>query len=420
MDASIPEGGQSPTESRSLLHNRDFMVLWSGQLISTLGTSASQVVFPLLILALTNSPAAAGIAAALESIPYIVFSLPVGALVDRWDRKRVMILCDTGRALTLASIPVAMALNRLSLTQIYVASLVEGTLFVFFNLSETAAMTRVVPTKQLPEAAAQNEVGYSSAAIIGPSIGTFLYQAVSHAAPFIADAVSYGASVISLFFIKTRFQAEVRSETQNLRAEIVQGLTWLWGKPLIRFMAMLTGGLNLVDSATVLIIIVLAKQMGAQDAQIGLIFSLAGVGAILGAVIGGRIQKRFHFGPVIISSVWSQVLLFPLLILVPRFYMLGVVMALIYFAVPIYNVTQFSYRLALIPDAMQGRVNSTFRLIALGTRPLGAALAGILLEKVGAVPTVILFAGWYVLIALATSANVHVRTAPPISQVSTE
>src|SRR5512142_1630524 len=234
MDESNPERVEAPIPARSLLHNRDFMLLWSGQLISTLGTSASTIVFPLLILALTNSPASAGLAAALEAIPYIVFSLPVGALVDRWDRKRVMILCDTGRALTLASIPVAMAFNRLSLAQIYIASLVEGTLFVFFNLSETAALTRVVPTRQLPGAAAQNEVGYSSAAILGPSIGTFLYQAVSRGAPFIADAISYGASVLSLFFIKTRFQAEVQNRTQDLRAEIGQGLAWPWSTPLIR------------------------------------------------------------------------------------------------------------------------------------------------------------------------------------------
>ena len=81
-----------------LRHNRDFMFLWGGQVVSTLGSMTSQVIYPLLILALTDSPTAAGMAGALRFIPYVVFSLPVGALIDRWDRKRVMICSDVGRA----------------------------------------------------------------------------------------------------------------------------------------------------------------------------------------------------------------------------------------------------------------------------------------------------------------------------------
>ena len=118
------------------VRNRDYMLLWSGQVVSTLGSAASGIVYPLLILALTNSPAAAGFAGALAALPYLIFSLPVGALIDRWDRKRVMILCDVGRGLTLASIPIAMALHVLTVWQIYAAAFVEGSLFVFFNIAE--------------------------------------------------------------------------------------------------------------------------------------------------------------------------------------------------------------------------------------------------------------------------------------------
>src|SRR5881398_347608 len=102
------------------------MLLWSGQLVSTLGSAASGIVFPLLILAITNSPAAAGIAGALSMLPYALFSLPAGALIDRWDRKRVMILCDTGRAVLFASIPVAMALDVLTVWQLYANAFLEG------------------------------------------------------------------------------------------------------------------------------------------------------------------------------------------------------------------------------------------------------------------------------------------------------
>src|ERR1051326_6280022 len=122
----------------SLWRNRDYMLLWSGQVVSNIGTQVSQLAFPLLILALTQSPALAGIAAALRALPYLIFSLPAGALIDRWDRKLVMIICDTGRALALGSIPVALLLGHLSIAQIFIVTTIEGTLFVFFNIAEVA------------------------------------------------------------------------------------------------------------------------------------------------------------------------------------------------------------------------------------------------------------------------------------------
>src|SRR5262249_55681404 len=106
----------------ALWRNKNYMLLWSGQVVSTIGSSGSQIIYPLLILALTDSPAAAGIAASARALPYLLFSLPVGALVDRWDRKRVMIWSDIGRAVAVASIPLAMAFDALSLPQIYVVS----------------------------------------------------------------------------------------------------------------------------------------------------------------------------------------------------------------------------------------------------------------------------------------------------------
>src|SRR5919198_123768 len=176
-----------------LFRNRDYMLLWSGQVVSTLGSSASGVVYPLLILAITASPAAAGIAAALGNLPYLIFSLPAGALIDRWDRKRVMINCDVGRALTVASIAIALWLDALTVWQLYIA--------------EVAALPRVVPKEQLPQASAQNEAAFATAHIVGPSVGTLLYQGLGRAAPFAADAISYVASVVSLLFIRTPFRA---------------------------------------------------------------------------------------------------------------------------------------------------------------------------------------------------------------------
>lgn len=400
--------------------NRDYMLLWGGQVISTLGSTALSVVYPLLILAITDSVAAAGIASGLRSLPYLIFSLPVGALIDRWNRKRVMIWCDCGRALAALSIPIALWFDALTIGQIYGVAFVEGSLFVFFNIAEVAAMPRLVPAHQLPQAAAQNEAAFGAAHIMGPSIGTVIYQTIGRSAVFLFDAFSYVVSAVSLVLIKTEFRAAKVEPSRDLRREILDGLRWLWGKPLIRYMAFLTGGMNLVGAATPLIVIVLAKDLGASDIDIGVIFSIGGIGGIVGSLIGGQIQKRFTFGQVIIAVSWAQALLFPLYLLVPRFALLGVMYALIYMTGPVYNVVQFSYRLALIPDALQGRVNSTFRLLAFGFIPIGAAVSGFLLERIGTAATVGAFAALHLVLAVMTTFNHHVRGARSLEQIAAD
>jgi predicted MFS family arabinose efflux permease len=390
------------------------MLLWSGQVVSTFGSSAASIIYPLLILAITDSPAAAGVASALRAVPYLLFSLPVGALVDRWNRRRVMIVCDVARALAVLTIPLALWFDALTLWQIYAVAFCEGSLFVFFNLAEVAALPRVVATADLPRAAAQNEAAFGAAQIAGPSFGTLLFQALGRGAPFVADAISFAVSALSLSLIDTPFRAAREASPRALRSEIAEGLRWLWSRPLIRSMALLTGAMNFIHAATPLLLIVIAKNMGASDLDIGFVFSIGGIGGIAGSLIGGRIQRRFSFGQVIVAVIWVQALLFPLYLLVPRFLALGVVYALIYTLSPVYNVVQFSYRLALIPDALQGRVNSTFRLLAFGFNPLGAALCGVAIEHFGSTPTLLLFAAFYLGMAVSTQLNPHVRNAAPI------
>ncbi|MDQ6694426.1 MAG: MFS transporter, partial [Chloroflexota bacterium] len=211
-----PEKGE-PDPRPSLLHNRDFMLLWSGQVVSALGSNISGLVFPLLILSLTNNDTVlAGFAGALGSLPYLLFSLPVGALIDRWNRKRVMMICDGCRALNSASIPLAIFLGGLTVGQLFVNAFIEGSFFVFFNIAEVASLSRVVEKRQLPQASAQNEAGFISASLAGPPVGAFLFQTIGRAFPFVVDAVSYGVSVISLGFIKTEFQGERKVEERHL------------------------------------------------------------------------------------------------------------------------------------------------------------------------------------------------------------
>ncbi len=413
MLATSAQPPAPPRRRASLWRNRDYLLLWSGQGVSSAGTQVSGIAFPLLILAITGSPAQAGLAFALRSLPYVIFSLPVGALIDRWDRKRVMILCDLGRAVALASIPIALALGLLTIAQLYIVAFVEGSLFVFFNLAEVACLPRVVATEQLPAASAQNQATEATAAVVGPSLSGVLYS-VSQALPFAADAVSYLASVVSLLFIRTQFQGERARPTRSLWAEIREGLAWLWHHPLIRYIAFLTGGWNFTGAGLPVLVIVLAQAQGADSVAVGVMFAIGAVGGIVGALIAPALQRRLSFGGAIRGTVWISALLFPLYAVAPNPVLLGVVTALSFSVGPIYNVVQFSYRLSLIPDALQGRVNSVFRLLAFGFQPLGAALTGVLIQTIHAVPTVLALSAVMLALAILTQLNPHVRRAQPV------
>ncbi|HET8909199.1 MAG TPA: MFS transporter, partial [Ktedonobacterales bacterium] len=231
-----PDGVPERPETARLFHNRDWLLLWSGQLVSVVGTQISQLAYPLLMLALTKSPAQAGFISSARILPYLLLGLPAGAFVDRWDRRRVMIVCDAGRALALGSIPIALALGRLPLAQLYAVALVEGTLNVFFNLAETAALTRVVAREQIPSAITLNEVTLSTGTMLGPALGGLVF-AIGQGFAFLADAVSYTVSVVSLFFIRAELSAARVAEPKRLLDDMREGVVWLWRQSLMRFLA---------------------------------------------------------------------------------------------------------------------------------------------------------------------------------------
>jgi predicted MFS family arabinose efflux permease len=363
---------------------REYLLLWGAQVVSNLGSYATGIIYPLLVLALTQSPTQVGIVSALRIGPYLLLSLPVGALIDRWNRRRVMLVCDVGRAVAVGSLPLALAFDGLTMGQLYLVAVIEGTLMVFFNIAETAALPRVVATAQLPQAVAQNQVGFAAASIAGPAIGTWLYAALGKGWPFVVNALCFAVSASAIWRLRARFAPAPAAGRPDLRREIAEGLRWLWNDQLVRRMALITGVSNGVQAAIPLLLIVLAQTRGATESQIGVIFSLAGVGGMVGALVGGLAQRRFRFGSVIVGTLAVQALLFPLFGIAAGAWTLGLVFGAMQFFGPIYNVVQFSYRIARIPDALQGRVNSSFRLIAFILNPVGSLVCGVLIEQAGA------------------------------------
>jgi predicted MFS family arabinose efflux permease len=382
--------------------------------VSTLGSHTAGIVYPLLVLALTGSPEVVGWVSALRITPFVLLCLPVGAMVDRWDRRRVMLWCDLGRGLVVGSLPLAMLWSAPSIWHIVAVAVVEGTLMVFYNLAEVAALPRVVPRPHLAQASAINQVGYAAAGIAGPALGTALFQ-VSRALPFAADALSYAVSAFTLWRLRGDFSPVPASAPRHLGAEVMVGLRWLWREKIVRRMAMLTGAMNFVEASVPLLLIVMAQQMGASAVEIGLIFSAGGVGGVLGSLVGGRIQRYLSFGRVIGGVVLLLALLFPLYAACPSPLWLGVVFGLMEFLGPVYNVVQFSHRIALIPQGLEGRVNAGYRFIAHLLSPVGAAVCGVLIERAGSGWTLAFFASIFGLLAVAALASRTIRHEPSLT-----
>lgn len=384
-------------------------------MVSTLGAQSTSLIYPLLILALTGSPAQASWAAALRMLPYLLLSLPVGALIDRWDRRRVMLVCHGGRVLAVLSLALAIATDHLLLVHIYGVAVVEGAFHVFFNIAETASLRRVVALPQLPQATAQNQAGFAAAGVVGPALGSWLFQAAGRAVPFVVDVLCHLAGAWAVWRMRTSFTPAPVQAGRRLRSEVAEGLRWLWQQRLVRDMALITSGVNFVQAAIPLLLIVRARELGASEAQIGLVFSLGGIGAVAGAALGAAVAHRLSFVQAIAGSMAIQAALLPLMLWGSTPWWLGVVYALFMLVGPVYNVVQFSHRIALIPDALQGRVNSSFRLVAFALHPVGAALCGLLLERSGSLPTIWVFGLVYGVLALVALFDPPVRHAPRLS-----
>lgn len=397
-------------DSGSFWRNRDFLLLWSGQVVSTLGSSVSGLALPLLVLALVHSPAQAGLVVAIQMVPYLLFSLPVGALIDRWNRKRAMIYCDLVRWLALGSVPLAFALGHLSVAQLYIVAFVEGTARVLFELAQIASLPRVVPPAHVPRAYAMSTITDYLASLFGPNLGALIISlarttVMGAILAYLVDSVSYLASVFSLGAVRTTFQTErVEGQKRSLWQEIREGLHFLWQQRLLRILALLTMSVNFFQAGIRLDIIVLVNdQLHLNTLLLGLILGADGIGGLLGGLIAPWIQERLRFGQLIIGSVlvWSVALVVATLasaaipLIISR-----VLVGLIW---PIYGVAVVSYRLSLAPDELQGRVNSSFRLLTYGIESVGAAVGGLLLVPLGPRLSLGLVAGGLALSAIVAS-----------------
>jgi len=400
-----------------LLRNRDYVIRFAGGIVSTLGTRISGVAFPLVVLALTHSALQVGVVSALGNLPPLVVGLPAGVLVDRWDRKKVAIVCDSIRGLNLASVAAVLALGHLTIEQLYVNSLADGVASVLFFTAIQASTRRIVPPQQLAQNARYDQIAVFTLGTLGPPLGGILYG-IGEAVPFLADAISYAASVVSLLFVRAEFQLERPVERRNFLKEVHEGLAWVWRHGTLRSLLVASTLFQAARTGTLLVLIVLSRRAGATPFEVGAILALMGIGGVIGALLSHPIQKTFTIGQISIGVVWVYALLYPLLAVVPNPLLFGVIAAAWSVALPAMLVVQGAYRQLLVPDPVQGRVASIARIAAWSAQSAGAALAGMLLQSVGGRGTIA--AGFLALVAVGVIMvrAPDIRRAPHLANVS--
>jgi predicted MFS family arabinose efflux permease len=387
-----------------LRRNRDFLLLWSGSAVSILGSTASTVAYPLLVLAVTGSAADAGLAGFVALLPMLLFQLPAGMLVDRWDRRRVMIVADAVRAVALGSIVGALALGHPHLWHILVVGFVEGTLSVCHELAAGAAVPNVVHPSQLSAALARNEARERGATMLGTPLGGILFG-LGRAVPFVLDALSYLVSLVTLLFIRKDFQARRTAERPHLLA----GVTWLWHNAFLRTATFLVAGSNLVFRAMFLVVVVMAGEKGASPAEIGVLFGVAGAAGLLGSLAASWCRRTLSLRTTVIGANWLWALLMAVIVTTDNYYVLGLAYAGMWFVGPLWNVAVASYQLEITPDHLQGRVLGAVSTLAFGAVPLGSLAGGYLLDALGPRAAALVLTGWMVALAAAATFSRAVR-----------
>ena len=397
-----------------LRRNRDFQLLWGGQAVSLLGSQTSKIAYPLLVLAMTGSPAKAGIAGFAAMLGYLLFPLPAGGLADRHDRKRIMIACDAIRLAAVGSIAIAGWAAHITYVQVLVAGFAEGTASVFFGVAQRAALPMLVHPSQRSLAVSQNEARQNAAQLAGPALGGTLFG-LSWAAPFAADALSYLASLVTLPFIKTPMQAAAAvaapAASRKLRAELGEGLAFTWRQPFLRYSAFFAASVNVLLQVLTLGLIVLARHDGASSAQIGLIVGCMGAGGLAGAFAAPWVQRRIPAGITITGCMWTWAVLLTLIVLVRVPLWLCPIVAVLGFVGPSWNVSVQTYRMQITPNELLGRTSSVAMQIAWGVIPLGSLLAGFLLQALSPAVAITVVAAGMAVTALAATIVAPVRDA---------
>jgi MFS family permease len=388
-----------------LWRDRDFLKLWGGQGISELGSQVSQLALPTVaILLLHATPFQVGLLAAFEFLAFPVLGLFAGVWVDRLRRRRIMIACDVGRMLALASVPIAFALNVLTIPQLYVVGLITGVGTVFFDVAYQSYLPSLISRGDLVEGNTKLQVTGSVAQMAGPALAGLLIQLVGPARAVVADATSFLVSVLSLAWIRKPEASPKLAKgaaPTSFRAEMWEGIQVVFGNPTIWKIAGSTSTSNLGSNILFAVYLIFAyRVLHLSPGVIGVIFGAGAIGGLVGALSASWIARRIGLGPTLFVTIvlgGLSAILIPLAqygFAIPLLFAASVVGS---FCNPVYNINQVSLRQAITPDRVQGRMNATVRTVIWGTIPIGAFIGGVIGSAYGLLPAMYLGIGVWIL-----------------------
>lgn len=388
----------------ALWRDRGFVTLFGAVAISELGSNISFLALPLAALYILDASALqVALIRTVEVVPLLVLALPVGVWVDRVRRRPLMIAADVGRALSIASIPVAYWLGAFSLTQLYIVVAANGALTVFYDLSYLSFLPGFVPHDRLGEANSKLLGVQSVAGLAGPTLAGALIGLVGAAVAVLGDAISFACSAALVSTIRGREPAPVPPTTRR-RDDVVEGLRFVFSQPILRTLTIWISIWNFFSSAFFAILLVYyVRDLHLDATTIGVVFAIANLGLIAAALVNDRVVRRFGVGPVIAYGTplfdlcYLTFPLAPQANAVPFLIVFGFVGSLFGFFV---NVNQLTLRQSITPPHLLGRMNSVVRLLYWGMMPLGALVGGLLAAPLGLRRTLIATAVASILVGL--------------------
>ena len=383
-----PEGG--------LWRHSDFLKLWSAETVSQFGTQISLLALPLVAIDVLHVSAFKVAAmTTVEFLPFLLVSLPAGVWVDRLSRRPILVAGDLARAGLLASIPIANAMDVLTIWQLYGVGFVVGIATVFFDIAYQSYLPSLVERRQITDGNAKLEISRSAAQLGGPGIAGLLVGWLRAPAAILFDGISFLGSALFIFSIrKTEIAQADRAPRRKMRTELREGLSYVLRHPYLKNIAACTAIFNFFGLLGFAILLVFARRrLHLSPEAIGLAFTLSNFGPLLAALTANKIFARLGVGrTIIVSSILGgpMFLVIPfaprghaaLALLIPAMLVGG-------FMGVVYNIAQVSLRQAITPERLQGRMNSVMRFIVWGAIPLGSFVGGILASLIGLKATLI-------------------------------
>jgi len=399
-----------------LRRNRDFMLLQTGQLLSNTGTQATSIAYPLLVLALTHSPAKAGLVSFARALPAAFLGLPAGVAADRWNRKQLMIAADVVRALAIAFLAATILLHHVVFWEIPIVAFVEGAGSALFGAAQAGAMRAVVPLRQLPAAAGAKTGRDAAVLLAGPPLGGALFS-LARAVPFVVDALSYACSTIALLAMRTPFQQQRERSVASLRTELAEGFRFLWGQPFLRTCALLFALGNFIGPSILFVLVVVGRRQGLSGGTIGVLVAAFGACLLLGSFLSPLVRRLLPVRGILLLELWTW-LGCVLFLVDPSVYVLAASILPSALAIPSTDSVVHGYRIAMTPDRLLGRAESVRSTISLSIAPLGPLIAGILLATVSARLTIAFFAAFSLLLLIWGTLSPSIRAAPRLDELA--